>query len=239
MLPNKSSLAKNLTSIACLVVIATQVPHVNGFASVAASKNPTCVTRQANHESRWSRRLGTARNVPLTTQLASSQDEDSSSQDSSNKDATIVSPKDEEFQGTVNPLRLAVLKLGLTELKFTSPLNYEKRIGSYNCASCGSYLFDLQGKYDSGSGWPSFWKTTGDDRVALKQEWDGRVECSCKNCGGHLGHVFPDGPQRKSVPKEELVTIPENDLRTSVATNEASRLPRYCVNGASLKFQER
>ena len=207
--------------LACVVIIATKAAHVSGFTSVTAHKNPTS-SIHGRHIA------GFIRNRSLTTQLASSQDDE-------NKDSS----QDEEFQGTVNPLRLAVLKLGLTELKFTSPLNYEKRTGSYNCANCGSYLFDSQGKYDSGSGWPSFWKTTGDSRVALKQEWDGRVECSCNNCGGHLGHVFPDGPQRKAVPTEELETIPENDLRTSVASNEYSRLPRYCINGASLKFQAR
>ena len=92
-----------------------------------------------------------------------------------------------EKKGTINPLRLAVLKLGLTELKWTSPLNYEKRVGTYDCASCGTVLFDSSGKYDSGSGWPSFWKTKDVDRVAYKREWDGRVECSCGSCGGHLG----------------------------------------------------
>ena len=93
----------------------------------------------------------------------------------------------DDKKGTINPLRLAVLKLGLTELKWTSPLNYEKRVGTYDCASCGTVLFDSSGKYDSGSGWPSFWKTKDVNRVAYKREWDGRVECSCRSCGGHLG----------------------------------------------------
>lgn len=88
--------------------------------------------------------------------------------------------------GTKNPLRLAVLKLGMTELKWTSPLNYEKRSGTYECASCSTVLFDSTGKYDSGSGWPSFWRTDSGN-VAYKREWDGRIECSCKSCGGHLG----------------------------------------------------
>ncbi len=101
--------------------------------------------------------------------------------------ASDNSEEEGSASGTVNPLRLAVLKLGLTELKYTSPLNYEKRAGSYECANCGTKLFDSSGKYDSGSGWPSFWKTSEADRVAYKREWDGRVEVSCKNCGGHLG----------------------------------------------------
>lgn len=141
--------------------------------------------------------------------------------------------------GTYNPLRLAVLKLGMTELRFTSPLNYEKRPGSYDCANCGSTLFDSKGKYDSGSGWPSFWKTSNENRVGYKREWDGRVEVSCKKCGGHLGHAFPDGPQRKDVPEEFLLEIPQDDLQTSSPDNKFTRLPRYCVNGASLKFREK
>lgn len=141
--------------------------------------------------------------------------------------------------GTYNPLRLAVLKLGMTELKYTSPLNYEKRPGSYDCANCGSTLFDSKGKYDSGSGWPSFWKTSNENRVGYKREWDGRVEVSCKSCGGHLGHAFPDGPQRKDVPEEFLMEIPQDDLQTSNPDNKFTRLPRYCVNGASLKFREK
>mmetsp|Transcript_1852 Transcript_1852/g.1755 ORF Transcript_1852/g.1755 Transcript_1852/m.1755 type:complete len:200 (+) Transcript_1852:101-700(+) len=141
--------------------------------------------------------------------------------------------------GTYNPLRLAVLKLGMTEVKFTSPLNYEKRPGSYDCANCGSTLFDSKGKYDSGSGWPSFWKTSNEDRVGYKREWDGRVEVTCKKCGGHLGHAFPDGPQRKDVPDEFLLEIPQDDLQTSNPDNKFTRLPRYCVNGASLKFREK
>lgn len=141
------------------------------------------------------------------------------------------------FQGTKNPLRLLVLKLGFTEIKFTSPLNYEKRAGVYRCASCGCTLFDSRGKYDSGSGWPSFWKTSGGN-VALKREWDGRVECSCVKCKGHLGHVFPDGPRRMDVPLQALKTIPAGDLATSNPDNQYTRLPRYCMNGASLRFFE-
>ena len=141
--------------------------------------------------------------------------------------------------GTWNPLRLAVLKMKFTELKFTSPLNYEKRPGTYNCAACDQPLFDSTGKYDSGSGWPAFWKTTAAKKVAYKQEWDGRIEVQCGNCKGHLGHVFPDGPMRMDLSKNDLESIPEDDLKTSNAGNEYTRLPRYCVNGASLKFNQK
>lgn len=142
-------------------------------------------------------------------------------------------------EGTWNPLRLAVLKLKFTELKYTSPLNYEKRPGTYSCANCGNTLFESEGKYDPGSGWPSFWKTASENRVAYKQEWDGRIEVQCKNCKGHLGHAFPDGPTRAERTKEELSSIPEDDLKTSSEDNIYTRLPRYCVNGASLKFEPR
>lgn len=75
--------------------------------------------------------------------------------------------------------------------------------------------------------------------MAYKREWDGRIECSCNNCGGHLGHAFPDGPQRIDVPDELLSSIPEDDLATSDPKNVYTRLPRYCMNGASLKFYEK
>lgn len=74
---------------------------------------------------------------------------------------------DTTLSGTQNPLRLAVLKLGVTEPRFTSPLNYEERDGIYNCAGCGTTLFDSRGKYNSGSGWPSFWCSIEQDRVKL------------------------------------------------------------------------
>ena len=141
--------------------------------------------------------------------------------------------------GTFNPLRLAVLKLGLTELKYTSPLNYENRVGEYDCANCGTTLFDSNGKYDSGSGWPSFWKTSNEDRVDYSREWDGRTEVRCKNCACHLGHAFPDGPARKDISDQLLDTIPADDLKTSDPKNVYTRLPRYCVNGASLKFNQK
>jgi len=74
--------------------------------------------------------------------------------------------------------------------------------------------------------------------VLMKREFDGRVECSCSKCGGHLGHVFPDGPKRKEVEEGSLRSVPESDLQTSSPDNQYSRLPRYCINGASLKFTE-
>ena len=97
---------------------------------------------------------------------------------------------DEDYStemGTWNPFSLGVLKLGLTEPAWTSSLNYKKAKGIYQCAYCKTPLFSSAAKYDSGSGWPSFWKSIAADRVSLKKEWGGRIECSCSNCGGHLG----------------------------------------------------
>merc|ERR1711971_56839 len=98
-----------------------------------------------------------------------------------------------------------------------SPLNYEKRSGSYKCANCEAVLFTSRGKYDSESGWPSFYRTAGggndndDSFVALKEEWDGRTEISCRTCGGHLGHVFMDGPRRADLAEKDVGDVPSTD----------------------------
>mmetsp|Transcript_5435 Transcript_5435/g.13660 ORF Transcript_5435/g.13660 Transcript_5435/m.13660 type:complete len:227 (+) Transcript_5435:83-763(+) len=146
-------------------------------------------------------------------------------------------PKQQEYEiETWNPLRLMVLKLGFTELRWTSPFNYGERDGVFNCALCGLELFDTNGKYDSGSGWPSFWRSSNEGNVDYKKEWDGRLECRCSKCSGHLGHVFLDGPLPGSVPKNVYETSPPSDPRGRQGNG---RLPRFCVNGASLKFEER
>ena len=149
--------------------------------------------------------------------------------------------------GTWNPLSLAILKLGFTEPAWTSPYNYKNDEGSYVCANCKTPLFPSSSKYDSGSGWPSFWKTIDNDKVALERSWDGRIEATCNNCGGHLGHVFPDGPQRGKLDKKELETVPDSDpdigykaqSSTGGEKSQFSRMPRYCINGAALKFEEK
>jgi len=144
---------------------------------------------------------------------------------------SAVSKGSKKKAGTYNPLKLAVLKLGFTELRFTSLLNYEKREGEYSCVGCGELLFDSRGKYDSGSGWPSFFRTADGNGVNMIREWDGRVECRCRGCKGHLGHVFPDGPSKTDV-GDALEGLPETDLKVRGDTF----LPRYCINGAALKF---
>ena len=132
---------------------------------------------------------------------------------------------------TRNPLRLAVLRLGLTEPAWTSPLNYGKKDGIFKCAYCGNTLFDSDSKYDSGSGWPSFWRSKDDGSIDYKMEFDGRLECRCGTCKSHLGHVFLDGPRPDDVSQELLQESPEKDPRSRRADG---RLPRFCVNGKDI-----
>ena len=126
-----------------------------------------------------------------------------------------IEKSDEEWRKELDPQQYQVLRKHATERAGTSPLNYEKRTGEFRCAGCGEPLFDSATKYESGSGWPSFWApkdhavaTTTDNSHGMS-----RTEVHCAKCGGHLGHVFPDGPQ---------------------PTGE-----RYCMNGAALKFEEK
>jgi peptide-methionine (R)-S-oxide reductase len=122
---------------------------------------------------------------------------------------------DAEWKATLTPEQYGVLREHGTERAGTSPLNVEKRDGMFYCVGCGAPLFSSDSKYESFSGWPSFFRplegaveTTVDDSYGMK-----RVEVHCAKCGGHLGHVFPDGPR---------------------PTGE-----RYCMNGVALKFEPR
>jgi peptide-methionine (R)-S-oxide reductase len=126
-----------------------------------------------------------------------------------------VQKTDSAWRQELDPLQHHVLREHGTERPFTSPLNNEKRAGTFRCAGCGEPLFDSQTKYESGSGWPSFWAPLEDKVATTVDQSHGmvRTEVTCAKCGGHLGHVFPDGPQ---------------------PTGE-----RYCMNGAALKFEEK
>jgi len=126
-----------------------------------------------------------------------------------------IDKSDEEWRRELDPLQHHVLRDHGTERPFSSPLNNEKRPGIFRCAGCGEPLFDSKTKYESGSGWPSFYAPLPDatDTVVDRSHFMVRTEVTCAKCGGHLGHVFPDGPQ---------------------PTGE-----RYCMNGAALKFEEK
>jgi len=120
---------------------------------------------------------------------------------------------EEQWRVKLDPAQFAVLREGATEPAFTGKYWNEKRPGVYACAGCGTELFSSDTKYESGSGWPSFYTPLAEDRIVEKQDSSHgmvRTEIVCATCGGHLGHVFPDGPQPTGL--------------------------RYCVNSASLEL---
>lgn len=125
-------------------------------------------------------------------------------------------PKSEtEWKDRLTPEQYQVLRQGGTERAFTGQYWDSKAEGVYRCAGCGEKLFSSETKYESHSGWPSFFKPLAED--AIEEEVDRsygmeRTEIKCSNCGGHLGHVFGDGPQPSGL--------------------------RYCVNSASLDLEE-
>jgi peptide-methionine (R)-S-oxide reductase len=123
-----------------------------------------------------------------------------------------VVKSDAEWRKQLSPAQFRVLRQAGTEYPFSSPLDREKRAGTFACAGCGSSLFSSATKFDSRTGWPSFWKPF-DDAVVEESDFTlgmRRVEVLCRRCGGHLGHVFDDGP-------------PPTGLR-------------YCMNGVAMTF---
>jgi peptide-methionine (R)-S-oxide reductase len=113
----------------------------------------------------------------------------------------------------LTPEQHRILREHGTEPRGSSPLNEEKRAGTFRCAGCGRLLFSSEAKFESGTGWPSFWAPVEKDAVATTEDQSygmTRTEVHCANCSGHLGHVFPDGPQPTGL--------------------------RYCMNGLALEF---
>jgi peptide-methionine (R)-S-oxide reductase len=111
---------------------------------------------------------------------------------------TPIERTDDEWKERLSPAAYRVLRQHGTERAGTSPLDREKRPGTFHCAGCGQPLFDASAKFDSGTGWPSFTEpvagavgTTTDDSHFMV-----RTEVHCRRCGGHLGHLFDDGPAR-------------------------------------------
>src|SRR4051812_46601493 len=108
-----------------------------------------------------------------------------------------IQKSDDDWQHELTPEQFHVLREHGTEARGSSPLNREKRSGVFRCAGCGEPLFDADTKFDSGTGWPSFFAPLSEDAVATTEDRTygmSRVEVHCRQCGGHLGHVFPDGP---------------------------------------------
>ncbi len=106
-------------------------------------------------------------------------------------------PSDDELRQRLTPEQYEVTQNAGTERAFTGIYDDEKTPGTYRCIVCGLELFESDTKYESGSGWPSFWKPIDDDRVNLVDDSTmgmTRTEVTCARCDAHLGHVFPDGP---------------------------------------------
>lgn len=132
---------------------------------------------------------------------------------SATKESFPVEKTDEAWRQALSPAAYQVLRRHGTERAGTSPLNAEKRDGRFVCAGCGASLFEAVTKFESGTGWPSFYAPiegavgTTEDRSLFMT----RTEVHCAQCGGHLGHVFPDGPKPTGL--------------------------RYCMNGVAMDFK--
>lgn len=131
-------------------------------------------------------------------------------------DRNTATKTDEQWRKELSPERYRVLREAGTEPAFTGALLHNKEAGTYTCGACGRELFKSDTKYDSGSGWPSFYDAIDDKAVTLVDDDSHgmhRIEVRCGSCGSHLGHVFDDGPQPTG--------------------------QRYCMNSLALDFRKR
>ncbi len=118
-----------------------------------------------------------------------------------------------EWRAMLSDAEYRVMREEGTERAFTSPLHDLKAEGTYLCRGCDLPLYSSAHKYDSGTGWPSYWRAISDDAIGTKKDrslFMTRTECHCARCGSHLGHIFDDGPQPTG--------------------------KRHCINGVSLRF---
>jgi peptide-methionine (R)-S-oxide reductase len=126
-----------------------------------------------------------------------------------------VKKTEEEWRRELTPEQYRVLREKGTERAFTGEYHDEKAPGTYRCAGCGAELFASDTKFESGTGWPSFFQPTKEDAVQTERDWSmlmPRTEVLCASCGGHLGHVFGDGPQPTGL--------------------------RYCINSCALQLDK-